>query len=66
LRPWPAKYFAAEKCGIRVKHLPESLRLLVILALVAGAIYGGLWALSTFPPEQNDIVKELPSDKLKQ
>jgi hypothetical protein len=45
--------------------LPESLRLLVIIALLAGAIYGGLWALSTFPPEQNEIVKELPSDKLK-
>jgi hypothetical protein len=45
--------------------LPESLRLLFILALLAGAIYGGLWVLSTFPPEQNEIVKELPSDKLK-
>jgi hypothetical protein len=66
LRSCPAKNFGAEGCGIRVKELPESLRLLVILALVAGAIYGGLWALSTFPPEQNDIVKELPSDKLKQ
>jgi hypothetical protein len=39
--------------------------LLVILALIGAAIYGGLWALSTFPPEQSDIVKELPSDKLK-
>jgi hypothetical protein len=45
--------------------LPESLRLLVILALIGAAIYGGLWALSTFPPEQSDIVKELPSDKLR-
>jgi len=41
------------------------LRLLVILALVAAALYGGLWALSTFPPEQSDIVRELPSDRLK-
>jgi hypothetical protein len=40
--------------------------LLIILALVGAAISGGLWALSTFPPEQNDIVKELPSDRLKQ
>jgi hypothetical protein len=61
----PAKSFRAEKCGIRVKELPESLRLLFILALLAGAIYGGLWVLSTFPPEQDEIVKELPSDKLK-
>lgn len=54
-----------ERCGIRVKELPESLRLLLILALLGAAIYGGLWALSTFPPEQNDIIKELPSDRLK-
>jgi hypothetical protein len=66
LRPLAAKNFGAGRCGIRVKELPESLRLLVILALVGGALYGGLWALSTFPPEQNEIVKELPSDKFKQ
>ncbi len=46
--------------------MPESLRLLIILGCLAGAVYGAVWALSTYPPEQNEIVKELPSEKLRQ
>jgi hypothetical protein len=46
--------------------LPESIRFLVILACIGGAIYAAMWALSTYPPEQSEIIKELPSEKFRQ
>jgi hypothetical protein len=57
---------AADDAESRFSDVPESLRLLIILGCLAGAVYGAVWALSTYPPEQNEIVKELPSDKLRQ
>jgi hypothetical protein len=55
--------------GIRhheVDDLPESIRFLFILACIGGAIYAAMWALSTYPPEQSEIIKELPSEKFRQ
>ncbi len=49
-----------------VSDLPESIRFLVILACIGGAVYGAMWALSSYPPEQSEIVKELPSEKFRQ
>ena len=46
--------------------VPDSLRFLLILACLAGAVYGGAWALANFPPEPSEIVKPLPHEKLRQ
>lgn len=46
--------------------IPDTLRFLMILAAIAGAIYGGAFALATFPPEQSEIIKSLPHEKLRQ
>jgi hypothetical protein len=36
------------------------------LACIGAAIYGAMWALSNYPPEQSEIIKELPSEKFRQ
>lgn len=46
--------------------IPDTLRFLLVLAALAGAIYGGAYALATFPPEQSEVIKSLPDDKLRQ
>jgi hypothetical protein len=46
--------------------MPDSLRFLVILACLAGAVYGAAWTLANFPPEQTEIVRPLAHDKLRQ
>jgi hypothetical protein len=52
--------------GGQVGSMPDTLRFLLIIACLAGAIYGGAWALANFPPEQTEIVRALPHDKLRQ
>jgi hypothetical protein len=42
--------------------MPDSLRFLLILACLAGAAYGAVWALASFPPPQGEIVKPLSHD----
>ena len=46
--------------------LPDSLRFLFVLLVLGGIGYGTVWALSHFPPEQTEIVKSLPHEKLRQ
>ncbi len=45
--------------------MPDSIRFLLILTCLAGAVYGTAWALANFPPEQSEIVKPLPHEKLR-
>jgi len=45
--------------------MPDTVKFVLVLAVIGGAIYGGVWALSHFPPEQAEIVKPLPSEKLR-
>lgn len=45
--------------------MPDTVKFVVVLALIGGTIYGGAWALAHFPPEQTEIVKSLPSEKLR-
>jgi hypothetical protein len=47
-------------------HVPDSLRFLIILIILAAVAYGTIWALSTYPPEQSEVIRELPSEKLRQ
>ena len=46
--------------------MPDSLRFLLILACLCGAVYAGAWGLASFPPEQSEIVKQLPHEKIRQ
>ncbi|MFN0194876.1 MAG: hypothetical protein ACKVP5_23340 [Aestuariivirga sp.] len=45
--------------------MPDSLRFLLIVSCLAGAVYGTAWVLAKFPPDQVEIVKPLPSEKLR-
>ena len=44
--------------------MPDTVKFVLVLAFLGGAIYGSAWALSHFQPEQTEIVKPLPSEKL--
>jgi hypothetical protein len=39
--------------------MPDSLRFLLIVLCLAGAGYGAVWGLANFPPEQQQVVKQL-------
>ena len=46
--------------------MPDTIRFLLVIVLLGGAVYGGAWALAHFPPEQSEVVKALPHEKLRQ
>jgi predicted O-methyltransferase YrrM len=46
--------------------VPDSLRALIIVALLAGLGYGAIWMLANVPPQQTEIVRQLPSERLRQ
>lgn len=46
--------------------MPDTIRFLLIVGLLGGAVYGVVWSLAQFPPEQTEIVKSLPHEKLRQ
>ncbi len=46
--------------------MPDTIKFILVLGILAGVIYGGVVALATFPPEQNEIIKPLPHEKLRQ
>lgn len=46
--------------------IPDTVKILLVLGLIAGAAYGSVWGLATFPPEQAEVLKSLPHDKLRQ
>jgi hypothetical protein len=45
--------------------MPDTVKFLLVLLCLGGAIYGGVWALANFPPEQAEIVKPLSSERLR-
>ena len=46
--------------------VPDTVKFLFVVALLAGAMFGTVWGLASFPPEQADIIRALPSEKLRQ
>lgn len=44
--------------------MPGSLRFLLILICLSGLVYGGFYALATIKPEQNTVVKTVPTERL--
>lgn len=45
--------------------MPFTLRFLLIVACLAVAVYGAIWALANFPPEQTQIVKPVSHEALR-
>ncbi len=45
--------------------MPDTVKFLLVLVCLGGAVYGGVWALANFPPEQTEIVKPLSSERLR-
>jgi hypothetical protein len=46
--------------------IPDTIRFLFIVALIVGGIIGGAYGLATFPPEQTEVIRSLPHDRLRQ
>jgi hypothetical protein len=45
--------------------MPTLFRFLSVLAIIAGAIYGGMWALVTFvEPQERDVTVRIPSERV--
>jgi hypothetical protein len=53
-------------CFIHRRMLPDTVKFVAIIGLVAGAVYGTVLALATFPPEPAPVIKSLPHEKLRQ
>jgi hypothetical protein len=45
--------------------MPDTIKFVLVLGVIAGVVYGGAWALAHFPPEQAEVVKPLPGEKLR-
>jgi hypothetical protein len=45
--------------------VPDTLRIVIVVGIIAGIIYGGVLALASFPPDQTEIIKSLPHEKLR-
>ena len=46
--------------------MPDTVKFLFAIGLLAGAVYGAALALASFPPEQTEITRPLSNDKLRQ
>jgi hypothetical protein len=46
--------------------IPDTLKFLIVILLIVGTAFAAVWGLATFPPEQADVVKSLPHEKLRQ
>ena len=46
-------------------EMPDTFKFLLVIGAVAGIIYGGVYALASFPPEPTMITKTLPHDRLR-
>ncbi len=45
--------------------MPTLFRLLIILGILAGLGYAGMWAIVTFlPPQSREITVTIPADRL--
>ena len=45
--------------------MPFIARFLLIIVVLAGAVFGAMWALANFPPEQTEIVKPISHEALR-
>jgi hypothetical protein len=45
--------------------MPDTVKFVLVVGMIGALLYGGLWTLAHVPPEQSEIVKPLPSEKLR-
>ena len=45
--------------------MPDTVKFVVYIAVVAAVIYGAAYALASFPPQQTEITRPLPHVKLR-
>ena len=45
--------------------MPFIVRFVLIIAVLAGAVFGAVWALANFPPEQIEITKPISHEALR-
>jgi hypothetical protein len=45
--------------------MPDTVKFIVVVLCLGGAIYGGAWALAHFPPEQTEVVRPLSPERLR-
>jgi hypothetical protein len=45
--------------------LPDTVKFLLVVAVIVGAVYGSAWTLANFPPQQTEITRALPDSQLK-
>ncbi len=50
----------------RPSVIPDFVRFVLVVAALAGAVYGAAWTLATYPPEPSEVIRSLPHDKLRQ
>ncbi len=46
--------------------IPDTLKIVLFVGSISLVIYGGLWALATYPPEPSSVTRALPDEFLKQ
>lgn len=46
--------------------IPDTVKLIAVVAAIAGVVYGSAWTLAHFPPEQTEIIRPLPHERLRQ
>jgi hypothetical protein len=52
--------------GGRIPLIPDTIKFLLAVGCIVGVAYGAIWGLATFPPEQTEVVRSLPHEKLRQ
>ncbi|MBG1233358.1 histidine kinase [Aestuariivirga litoralis] len=45
--------------------MPDTFKFLLVIGVLAGLVYGGAFALASYPPSQIEITKALPHDRLR-
>ncbi len=46
--------------------IPDTVKFILVLGVIAGFAYGSVWGLANFPPEQSEVIRALPHEKLRQ
>ncbi|MBL8587933.1 MAG: histidine kinase [Methylobacteriaceae bacterium] len=45
--------------------MPSLFRFLIVVGVLAGLVYGGMWGLATFvEPQQREMTQTIPASKL--
>lgn len=44
--------------------MPDTIKFLLVFLLLGGVVYGGAWVLAHHPPEQTEVVRPLPTERL--